>query len=127
MSDGGVSVFCQHINELFDRFKNRPGLRGTNKEYQMYLGVSEGQLKGWLQGKSEPNFETLKRIARIEGVSVGWLIGEESPATDNSPAAQLYSRLSRADAQTVAQTEQFLNYLEYQKQVSEGENKGTGT
>ena len=127
MSDGGVSVFCQHINELFNHFKNRPGLRGTNKEYQMHLGVSEGQLKGWLQGKSEPNYDTLKRIARIEGVSVGWLIGEEKPAADNSPAAQLASKISQADAQTLAQLEQFYNYLEYQKQVSAGENKGTGT
>ncbi|SDO85330.1 helix-turn-helix domain-containing protein [Selenomonas ruminantium] len=127
MNNEDAGTFCERINHLFRRFQSRPGMRGTQKEYRERLGVSEGQLKGWLLGKSEPSFDTLKKIARIEGVSVGWLIGEESPATDNSPAAQLYSRLSRADAQTVAQTEQFLNYLEYQKQVSEGENKGTGT
>ena len=119
MSSEALSVFCERINELFDRFKSRPGLRGTNKEFQMHLGVSEGQLKGWLQGKSEPNIETLKKIARIENVSVSWLIGEEKPPKDNSPASVLAAKISRADAQTLAQLEQFYNYLEYHKKVQD--------
>jgi len=117
MNNEDAGAFCERINYLFRRFQSRPGMRGTQKEYRERLGVSEGQLKGWLLGKSEPSISMLKKIARIEGVSVGWLIGEDSASSGSSPAAQLASRVSQADAQTLAQLEQFYDYLEYQKQV----------
>ena len=126
MNNEDAGGFCERINYLFRRFQSRPGMRGTQKEYRERLGASEGQLKGWLLGKSEPSISMLKKIARIEGVSVGWLIGEEDTPSESSPASRLASRVSQADAQTLAQLEQFYNYLEYQKQVAEGRDKAMG-
>lgn len=126
MNNDSPGTFCERINYLFKRFKMRSGVRGTKKEYQMRIGASEGQLKGWLLGKSEPSFDMLKKIARIEGVSVSWLIGESEDVSTPPPDEQtsLVSRIATADSETLAKLEQYYNYLQYQKEAEEsGKNK----
>ena len=65
--------------------------------YQAELGQEIGRALGrepftqaavqkWLAGENEPNFETTGAIARVFGVSAGWLaFGEGEPPND--PAA----------------------------------------
>lgn len=40
------------------------------------LGVTGAAVGNWELGTREPNIETLKRLAAIYGVTVGWLMGE---------------------------------------------------
>lgn len=52
------------------------------------LGVSQGTLSGWENGKYAPPIESLKRMSEIFGVSVDYILGIEEPTlsdTDTRP------------------------------------------
>lgn len=115
------TLFKERITYLFNRRKSyciQHGERFTRELYAERIGATIGMLKGWLLGSGEPNTETLIHIAKVENVTVDWLVGasdEERPVTLVASKAGLMSKISSADSETLAQLEQFYDYLEYQK------------
>jgi len=46
------------------------------------IGRSEGALRKWMRGESEPNASDLRRLAELTGVSVEWLVfGQPAPSS----------------------------------------------
>jgi len=130
MANEGQTAFQQRLQLLFDEYRNGYIGKWSRNVYADHLGVSLSTLRGWLSGSGEPSASKLAQIARLENVTVDWLVGasnERQPAKIVAAQGGLMAKIANADIQTLAQLEQFYNYLEYQKQVSEGENKGTGT
>ena len=64
-------MVCSRLREL--RRKNGY----TQTSFAEVLGVSQPTVSNWEAGTQEPNFDTLKRITRLFGVSVGWLFEEQ--------------------------------------------------
>lgn len=120
------SVFQHRINELFQREAERreaEGERMTRQDYADRVGTTVNSLRGWLAGAGQPDANGLARIAEVEKVSVDWLVGKSSEPSeefDSDPRkARLIEAIKTSDFQTLSQLEQFYNYLEYQKNLSE--------
>lgn len=123
------ATFRQRLTTLFNRHRLRcdaAGERFTRELYAKRIGATLGMLRGWLSGAGEPSTDALARIARVEGVSVDWLVG----ATDDErpPRRASNDRLSEEiageDAETRAQLEQFYSYLKFKKaQEATGSSK----
>lgn len=122
------ATFQQRLTTLFNRHRLRcdaAGERFTRELYAKRIGATLGMLRGWLSGAGEPSTDALARIARVEGVSVDWLVG----ATDDErPPRRTSDRLSEAiageDAETRAQLKQFYSYLKFKKaQEATGSSK----
>lgn len=83
-----MATFQERINQLYEAAKDAD-YRLTQIDYASQLGVTRNQLKGWLDGRGEPNTEMLKTIANKHGVSVSWLVGETNTRNFiESPNAQ---------------------------------------
>ena len=65
-----------HEKTFKDRLSILIGERG-NKTFVRRTGISEKNIRLYLQGDSLPTLKILEKIATTNGVSVGWLIGEE--------------------------------------------------
>lgn len=70
-----MADFRERINELYDEARDHNHAIGR-KGFAELIGVTRGQVNGWLDGASRPNFETLRYIAAKAGVTSSWLIGE---------------------------------------------------
>lgn len=130
MKNETPSAFQQRLKCLFEEYKAAYVGKWSREVYADHLNISLNTLRGWLSGSGEPSASKLMQIARLENVTVDWLVGnsdERQPAKIVAAKGGLMGKIATADSQTLAQLEQFYNYLEYQKQVSERENKGTGT
>ncbi|MBQ7499088.1 MAG: hypothetical protein IJU00_14875 [Selenomonas sp.] len=121
-----ISVFQERINELFRRHAYNMAAEGekmTRQDYANRVGTTVNALRGWLAGTGQPDADGLARIASVEKVSVDWLVGKspepEGEAVGDPQRARLIKSIKEADLQTLAQLEQFYNYLEYQKNQSE--------
>lgn len=122
------ATFQQRLTTLFNRHRLRcdaAGERFTRELYAKRIGATLGMLRGWLSGAGEPSTDALARIARVEGVSVDWLVG----ATDDErPPRRTSDSLSEAiageDAETRNKLAQFYNYLKFKKaQEATGSSK----
>ena len=65
------NVFPQRLKEL----RLKKGL--TQTELGEKVGVKQSTFTNWENGKREPNFETIIKIADLLEVSVDWLFGRE--------------------------------------------------
>ena len=65
------NVFPQKLKEL----RLKKGL--TQTELGEKVGVKQSTFTNWENGKREPNFETIIKIADLLEVSVDWLFGRE--------------------------------------------------
>ena len=74
--------FHERINELWKRAKDQDH-RMTQVEYAKRFGVTRNALLGWLRGSGQPDADGFVRIAGIEKVSLGWLLGDERIAGDD--------------------------------------------
>jgi len=66
--------FPQRLREL----REKAGLKQT--DLAKMFKISRGAVCGWESGKNEPDTETLKGLARIFGVPVDYLLGEDELA-----------------------------------------------
>jgi transcriptional regulator with XRE-family HTH domain len=57
-------------------------------------GISPSTLSHVLNGRTEPHFETVVRIARVVGVQVGWLLDEPPAPLSPEDAATIRRGLS---------------------------------
>lgn len=65
------NIFPQRLKDL----RLKKGL--TQTELGKKLGVKQSTFTNWENGKREPNFETLIKLADLLEVSVDWLFGRE--------------------------------------------------
>lgn len=63
--------FSQRLKEL----RLKKGL--TQTELGEKVGVKQNTFTNWENGKREPNFETLLKLADLFEVSLDWLFGRE--------------------------------------------------
>lgn len=69
------TTFHKNINELWERAKDR-NYKLTMAAYAQKLGTSRGSLRGWIEGKGQPDADGFVRIAAIEDVTLAWLLGD---------------------------------------------------
>ena len=71
--------------------------------YQVYkaTGVAQSSLSDWKNGKSKPKYEKMKKIADYFGVTIEYLLGNETPAEvpPNFPARLRYLREQKGETQ----------------------------
>ena len=70
-----MGAFQERFNLLYEEAKDK-NYRLTQEGIAATFGATRSQLKGWLDGRGEPDTEMLKNIAKVCGVSVSWLVGE---------------------------------------------------
>ncbi|MDJ0623406.1 MAG: helix-turn-helix transcriptional regulator [Desulfocapsaceae bacterium] len=91
------------------------GERG-NKSFERRTGISENTLRQYLRGDSLPTLKTLEQIAKANGVSVGWLIGEElQPQVADSCKEKYPNESMQEIAQWIASQHDGINYWEILK------------
>lgn len=66
-----MKVFSERLKEL----RLKKGL--TQTELGEKVGVKQSTFTNWENGKREPNFETIIKIADLLEVSLDWLFGRE--------------------------------------------------
>lgn len=66
-----MTIFTERLKE--QRKKNNL----TQKKLADILGVSQGSYANWENGKREPSFENLIKLADLLEVSLDWLFGRE--------------------------------------------------
>ena len=69
------------LGQTLKELRFRRGI--TQAEFARDLGVSQQAVGGWEVNRSEPSFDTLKRIAAYFNVSIDYLLGEDMLKTDN--------------------------------------------
>ena len=90
------TTFHQRINELLERARDC-NHRITLSAYAKHLGTSRASLRGWIDGKGEPNSEGFVRIADIEGVPLDWLLGRDQKLAEQAKKAD-FEFLQKYDA-----------------------------
>lgn len=61
----------------------------TQKELAQLLNVKPTTVSGWELGRNEPSIDTLKDLARIFGVSVGYMAGATESLDENKTTIDL--------------------------------------
>ena len=98
----------------------------TQGELAKQLGIRQNTLSTWETGRYEPDNEMLRKLARIFGVSVGYVLGDDSP-WEEMPGDQIdYLRMIRL-LRTVQQLtpSQYDEVLEYATKIMVGEHPST--
>lgn len=126
MKTTAPATFQQRITTLFNRHRLRcdaAGERFTRELYARRIGATLGMLRGWMSGSGEPSTEALARIARVENVSVDWLVGasdDELPVPAAPENSAFIREIAGADPQTLSELEQYFHFLEYQNAKTAG-------
>ena len=66
-----MDVFCERLREL------RKNLSLTQKELANILQTNNSSISDWECGRTEPDLETLTKIARFFDVTTDYLLGLE--------------------------------------------------
>ena len=115
-----LTIFQKRLTLLFDEYKQCTPGRVTYTMYAQHINVSFETLRGWLRGSGEPSIDKLAEIAKIEKVTVDWLIGnsdERQPAQIIAAQGGMIAKIATADSETLAKLEQYYNYLQYQMEA----------
>ncbi len=76
-------TFCNKLRTLIEE-KNM-----TQKQVATELNIAPSTMGGYVQGSSEPDFETLKRIALYFGVSTDYLLNIKDEKSKNENEDEL--------------------------------------
>lgn len=86
------------------------------KELSNYLGLSKCAMTGWKNGNNNSYMKHLPKIADFFGVSVDYLLGKETSATENDFTYALYNELAHdLSEQQIQQLKQFADFLRNSK------------
>jgi len=69
--------FTERFNVLYQEAKDKD-YKITQTEFAKRFGATRNQVTGWLDGRSEPDIEMLKKIATISDISIEWLTGNSN-------------------------------------------------
>lgn len=83
--------FCEVLRNLLDE-RNM-----TQKQLSQELGIMQSTLGGYVQGTREPDFETLKLLARYFQVSTDYLLGfyGDQTVADEAEILRIFRTLSK--------------------------------
>ena len=82
------------------------------KELSDYLGLSKNTMTGWKNGNNNSYMKHLPKIAEFFGVSVDYLLGKETPTTENNFTYALYNELAHdLSEEQIQQLKQFADFL----------------
>ena len=101
----------------------------TQSDVANQLYISRQSYNFYENGQREPNLEMLIKLSDFYQVSIDYLLGRtDNPLLMNDPSLdkRFLLALKSADAATIANVWQFLNYLESQKEhpnLAAGEKK----
>lgn len=77
-----------------------------------HIGKSTGQISMWEKRNTNPPSELLPKIAEFFGVSVDYLLGNETPTVTNNFTYALYNELAHdLNDEQIAQLKQFADFL----------------
>lgn len=107
-----LATFQERMNQLFEEAKDAD-YRLTQIEYASKFGATRNQLKGWLDGRGEPNSEKMKSIAKIHGVSVSWLVGETNIRNfiESPSASQIDLKIDHLPPQAIRSIKEFVDFI----------------
>ena len=91
-----------------------------NKKKQMeltdYLGISKNAFTNWKIGDNTSYMKHLPKIAEFFNVSVDYLLGKETPTTENNFTYALYDELAHGlSEEEIQQLKQFADFLRNSK------------
>lgn len=74
-------AICKYYNAVMERLKELRKLKNlTMKELGQIVNVAESTISLYENGKREPDYETLKKLADVLNVSTDYLLGRDSNA-----------------------------------------------
>lgn len=86
------------------------------KELSDYLGLSKCAMTGWKNGNNNSYMKHLPKIAEFLGVSVDYLLGKETPASDINFTYALYNELAHdLSDEDMQRLKQFADFLRSSK------------
>ncbi len=104
-----------HEKTFKERLKILIGERG-HEIFVRRTGISETSLRHYLSGASLPTLKILEKISAANGVSIGWLIGEEPhPQLANQIREQLPNSSMQEISQWISIQRDGINYWEVLK------------
>lgn len=108
-----MATFQERINQLYEEAKDT-NYKLTQTEYAAQFGATRNQLKGWLDGRGEPNSEMLKLIAKLHGVSVSWLVGESDVRnfTEPTSAHRIAINIDHLPPEAIQSIEEYIELLQ---------------
>ena len=71
-----MPLFDQRLNRLFTDSLKNANYKLSIGQFASMCGASVDQVQAWMDGKSEPDSNTLKKIAATFNVTVDWLAGK---------------------------------------------------
>lgn len=81
-----------------------------------HLGLSKNTMTGWKNGNNKSYMKHLPQIAEFFGVSVDYLLGKETPTTENNFTYALYDELTHdLSEDNIQQLKQFADFLRNSK------------
>src|SRR5258708_19474222 len=88
-----ASGFAARLREVIDAYGSASGLAKT-------IERSEGAVRKWLRGESEPNVTDLRSVCEQTGTSIEWLVSGNGrrgalPPGDSHPAPPPYPNTTR--------------------------------
>jgi transcriptional regulator with XRE-family HTH domain len=100
-------MFCKRLKKL------RTDKNLTHQQMADFLGVTRQAYGNYENGKREPDFETVKRLADFFEVSVNYLLGSSnSPSPPSPKTKKLYDAIYRAEELPEENIEQVADALE---------------
>lgn len=86
------------------------------KELSNYLGLSKCAMTGWKNGNNNSYMKHLPKIAEFFEVSVDYLLGKETPTSENNFTYALYNELAHDLSESqIQQLKQFADFLRNNK------------
>ena len=106
-------LFLDVLHKIISLLKAR-GIK--QKELTDYLYVSHNVFTGWKAGRNTSYMKHLPKIAEFFDVSVDYLLGKETPATENDFTYALYNELTHDLSEDhIQQLKQFADFLRNNK------------
>lgn len=92
-NEGGVNLFSERLKEL----RKKKGL--TQEEASKKLDIARTTYSGYERGTSEPDFNTLNKIAKFYEVDLNWLLEGQKESEFTLPEEIILNVIQQAEAE----------------------------
>jgi len=99
-------AFAKYLETKYLDWQREMGERKTIEEFGHYIGVSQGAVSLWMNGKREPAADSVKLLANVLGPEVYDVLGLERPDPRLVYIQQVWSKLpleAQADLREMAE------------------------